>query len=560
MNLPAFLPSLTLSVILALAARAQDETGTGSGNRTLYNGIVLPETWPPRDRDVLSVEPMPAPYLATPPAVIPIDVGRQLFVDDFLIERTDLVRTFHPAEKYRGNPVLVATTPEELRVHEDSSSQSISGGSVALLHGGAFYDPADESLKLWFSGGTSQRFETARSRDGLHWERGPGKIANPSTVVPVNDCFWLDAEATDPAERLKLLAVARAKDRAQHKVQLSPLYHAFYTSADGAKWTDPIPAGDSSDYSSFFYNPFRQRWIYSIKASVPPRHRLRRYAESGRFGEKDIFNTSVFWVGADRLDLPDPRIGDTPQLYSLGAVAYESLMLGMFYIHVGPHNTVCQKLKTPKTIDLKLGFSRDGFHWDRPWREPFIPSARTEGAWDKGYVHSPGGILFVVGDRLIFPYSGCSGTGPDGRKGMYAGQSIGLATLRRDGFASMGTDNGGSLTTRPVTFLGQHLFVNHSSSGGELRVEALTSDGTVAARSEPVSGDSTRQAIQWEGGSSLAPLRGKPVRFRFHLTKGRLYSFWVSPDPGGASHGYLGGGSLEAHGTRDLPPRPSPGR
>ena len=34
------------------------------------------------------------PYLVSPPAVIPIDVGRQLFVDDFLIEQTTLTRVF----------------------------------------------------------------------------------------------------------------------------------------------------------------------------------------------------------------------------------------------------------------------------------------------------------------------------------------------------------------------------------------------------------------------------------------------------------------------------------
>ncbi len=91
-----------LSAFFALCAHpcdAQDPAASGGGERTLDNGIVLPETWPPRDREVLSVEPMPVPYLATPPAVIPIDVGRQLFVDDFLIEETDLVRTFHPAER-----------------------------------------------------------------------------------------------------------------------------------------------------------------------------------------------------------------------------------------------------------------------------------------------------------------------------------------------------------------------------------------------------------------------------------------------------------------------------
>lgn len=544
------------AVLLGDPVIAQSQSLRAPEDRTLYNGIVLPDVWPPRTHEVMSVEPMRVPYLSQPPEVIPVDVGRQLFVDDFLIEKTDLIRTFHQAEKYSGNPILKATTKEELQVREESRSKNAGGGTVALLHGGAFFDPADNFLKLWFSGGTSLRFEMARSRDGLLWERGQDKISNPSTVVPVNDCFWLDSDAKDPAQRLKLLAVARAKPTDRHvpKVELSPLYHAFYTSANGARWSDAVPAGNSSDYSSFFYNPFRKRWVYSIKSSAPPRHRVRRYAESAEFASPGVFDRSVFWVGADKLDKPDPKIGDTPQLYSLGAVGYESLMLGMFYVHVGPHNTVCQKLKSPKVIDLKVGFSRDGFHWDRPFRDPFIPSSRTEGSWDKGYVHSPAGILFVVGDKLVFPYSGCSGTAPDGRKGMYAGQSIGLATLRRDGFASMdAVTAAGTLTTRKIIFKGEHLFVNLSAPEGELSVEVIDEDGKVVASSEVTRGDSTRRLIKWSGIPTLAKYKGKPVRLRFHLTKGQLYSFWVTPDSNGASYGYLGGGSPEAKGVCDLP-------
>ena len=63
---------------------------------TLYNGIVLPREWPPRLADFpTSVEkdPVVPPYLISPPEVIPIDVGRQLFVDDFLIAETTLKRT-----------------------------------------------------------------------------------------------------------------------------------------------------------------------------------------------------------------------------------------------------------------------------------------------------------------------------------------------------------------------------------------------------------------------------------------------------------------------------------
>src|SRR5262245_5678938 len=65
---------------------------------TLYNGIVLPDQWPPRLADFpTSVEkdPVTPPYLSSPPEVSVIDVGRQLFVDDFLISETTLKRTFH---------------------------------------------------------------------------------------------------------------------------------------------------------------------------------------------------------------------------------------------------------------------------------------------------------------------------------------------------------------------------------------------------------------------------------------------------------------------------------
>ncbi|MDP6044355.1 MAG: hypothetical protein QGG25_02010, partial [Phycisphaerae bacterium] len=49
---------------------------------TLYNGIVLPDQWPPSAKHREPRKPMAVPYLKHPPAVIPIDVGRQLFVDD----------------------------------------------------------------------------------------------------------------------------------------------------------------------------------------------------------------------------------------------------------------------------------------------------------------------------------------------------------------------------------------------------------------------------------------------------------------------------------------------
>src|SRR5262245_30355026 len=86
------------SGLLAMAAahRLATSPAPGADGEVLYNGIRLSSPWPPR-APAIAAEPMPVPYLDAPPDVLPIDVGRQLFVDDFLIEHTTLRRTFHAA-------------------------------------------------------------------------------------------------------------------------------------------------------------------------------------------------------------------------------------------------------------------------------------------------------------------------------------------------------------------------------------------------------------------------------------------------------------------------------
>ena len=77
--------------------------GVSTAAEQLYNGIVLPDDWPPTNLDPASYAPSPVPYLEREnvPKVIPIDVGRQLFVDDFLIEDTNLERVYHNPRNLR---------------------------------------------------------------------------------------------------------------------------------------------------------------------------------------------------------------------------------------------------------------------------------------------------------------------------------------------------------------------------------------------------------------------------------------------------------------------------
>ena len=243
-----------------------------------------------------------------------------------------------------------------------------------------------------------------------------------------------------------------------------------------------------------------------------------------------------------------------PQLYNLDCVAYESVLLGLFTIwHGDPGDR-------PKLNNVFVGFSRDGFHWTRGTTRPLVGVSDRRGAWNFGNVQSAGGCCLIVDGSLRFYVSGRAGLPDSGAC------STGLAILRRDGFASMTPrdrpetrNNGappGRLTTRTIEFSGEYLFVNADVTAGELRVEVLTADGGALASFTreaclPVRGDATRHRVEWKDASSLAAVRRRPVRLRFHLTAGHLYSFWISQSTSGKSGGYLAAGGPGFQGPID---------
>ena len=62
--------------------------------------------------------------------------------------------------------------------------------------------------------------------------------------------------------------------------------------------------------------------------------------------------------------------------------------------------------------------------------------------------------------------------------------------------------------------------------------------------------DSTRRRVPLAG---LESKSGQRLRFRFTLTDGELYSFWVSRTEAGHSGGFLGGGAFNRSAIIDDP-------
>ena len=152
----------------------------------------------PRPASFYRDKPLTPPYLVETPDVIPIDVGRQLFVDDFLIAETTLKRTFHQPEFHPACPIFKAEKTWEIR--RDT-------GSAAPFSGGVWYDPADGTFKMWYMAGTGCFFGYATSLDGIHWERPKLDTTrfgdNVLDIEPIqrdSSTVWLDLEETDPAQ------------------------------------------------------------------------------------------------------------------------------------------------------------------------------------------------------------------------------------------------------------------------------------------------------------------------------------------------------------------------
>lgn len=530
----------SLSILVMLASCSQHNENQ---TRTLYNGITIAELWPPR-YEVSSIrEEMPVPYLTNKPAVIPINVGRQLFVDDFLVSESNMETIFHTPDYYSLNPVLGPSEEWE---------NTIEGAPYAApFSDGIWYDEVEQKFKMWYLAGAGiihkddkQTFYTAyaESLDGKHWEKTLCDIVPQTNIVDTCNrdaaTVWLDKQESDPSKRYKLFNVERRPTDRRWQFILK-------YSADGIHWSEGVAqSGDLYDRSSVFYNPFRKVWCLSMRYGTELSSRSRSYLEAAdpetavsmahrvRKGVTD--KNVVYWFSPDDKEPRNPDFPEVdPGIYNFDCIPYESIMLGQYSVWQGPENNICAKLGIQKRNEICLGYSRDGFHYSRPSHVPFMANDQRNDAWNWGNMQSIGGVPLVVGDSLYFYTSG--------RRlnnimwDSYT--STGLAMLRRDGFVSKHAGSeGAELTTEPVTFDGAYLFVN-ADIRGAMQIDVISTSGKTLCTYSLGASDSTKIYV-----GEVKKYSGKNVQLRFKLTDGDIYSFWVSPWESGESRGYMAGG------------------
>ena len=537
-------------------------------HEVLYNGIELPEIWPPRYPLPAKMQEMPLPYVENKPDPIIINVGRQLFVDDFLIESTDMERVCHRARMYEGNPILVG----------DKEWDTTKNGATCAIpfSGGAWFDETDGKFKMWYTGGNYEidgksvhTTSYAESTDGKAWTKPDLGVYGHTNIIDTVDCdsrsVWLNKQEKDPAKRFMTVYVS-TYDNCKYELKYSP---------DGYHWSDVVRrAGDRiQDRSTVIWNPFRNKWIGSLRIVKKFDKNLRSrgyyeddsierivershwvqdeldYARDSCIGNYTMVDRDVvFWFSADDKDprhpFPDIAKEYEPAIYNFDATAYESVMLGQYAVWRGPENHECRDRKINKLNEFCVGFSRDGFHYARPDHLAFMGTVQEEGAWNWGNMQPAIGNPCIVGDSLYFY---CGGRANHHDENWDSWSQTGLGILRRDGFVSMKSMNGeGTLTTSKLSFDGKYFFINAEAEA--VAVELLDAEGN------PVPGftkdecivlkdiNSTKAMVCWKGSGSLKKYAGKTMRFKFYVTDGEIYSFWVSPWKTGESRGYLGGG------------------
>jgi len=476
------------------------------------------------------------------PTVMPvnIDVGRQLFLNDSLLAMNKAKRKWHKPVKDSRSPVLKPETALE------KGGKNGWNPVAAPFVGGVWYDGAEGLFKCWYNAGWANGQAYAYSKDGIVWTRPAIQPDGGNLVYRCNGTrdqgsVVMDVDALDgyPFKSFMYVCGEARKNYAEVR-----------KSKNGIDWTAPVRTAGTGDATSIFYNPFKRQWCFSVRSWNKTDGRTRHLAYDSNF------ETGARYLPQKAPWLKDAVGGlskDGEELYNMDAVAYESVMIGLCQVMKQPQNDEWAKKGEPKSTSLRFGFSTPENIWT--WKFPkmsdggeFIAETRRSGDWDMGYIRSNSGVCIVMDDEIRFYYTGFAGDRSRERSqsvhrgGMYANGSMGLATLRRDGFCSL---SDGTVETKPLVFTkGDRLWLNADAKSGSIEVTAEDLSGKRIGTCLLKGEDSTRrQAFKLPSHT--------PFKLKFSVRDGaELYAFWSS-DASGKSGGYLGGGSPSSKTLRD---------
>ena len=207
-------------------------------------------------------------------------------------------------------------------------------------------------------------------------------------------------------------------------------------------------------------------------------------------------------------------------------------------------------------MDVQLLMSRDGIRWNQTnKRQPFL-KPRGAGHYDAHMVSMTSQPV-EVGDQVRF-YHGAAACHhdwwlwgpsedmdhPEAKDSSLARYSLGLATLRKDGFAGLYANQyrDGLVATQALISEGSKLLINaRCGLNGSVRVEVCNRDGKVLEpcskeNCDPFSGDSVEHTMTWKGNPDVPVKTWRKLRIFLHDAEIFSFRFTDSRDPGVWAH------------------------
>ncbi|MDP1592571.1 MAG: hypothetical protein Q8M07_32710 [Prosthecobacter sp.] len=487
----------------------------------------------------------------------PIAIGsrRELFVDDFLIEKLS-----GKAEQRLHHP-----QPQEIAITHDLPWEGSGSGYHSIFKDGDKYRMYYKSWQLTVTpDGKVNTGEHplfccyAESDDGIHWRKPElglhefnGSKAN-NIVIPHANMGDLKPDGGHPAvfKDDNPAATPDAKYKAIVRSRGAKGLLAL-KSADGLRWSPMADApviteGAFDSQNLAFWDAqaglYRAYWRYFTEGTTdeknwkPSGDRAIRTATSKDF---------IHWENHHDLSYVD---SPSEQLYTNQVKPYHRaphLLLGFptRYIERGwsesmralperEHREWRSKASDRYGMVVTEGLlmaSRDGVTFKR-WNEAFLPPGiERPGTWNYGHQY--------IAWHAVETKSAIEGA--PNELSLYAGENYWTGTsselrrytLRLDGFVSIHAPmKGGELITKPITFTGKALTMNFASSAaGGVKVEIQDANGKAMPGfalndSEEHFGDSLERTVVWKTSSDVSSLAGKSVRLRFGLKDADLYS------------------------------------
>ncbi len=482
--------------------------------------------------------------------VLNIGSHLELFIDDYIIDNLG-----GKAETRLHHPVI-----KELAIIHDEPWEGNGSGYHSIFKDGNIYRMY---YKAWQIKTDKTRTLTpsifccyAESDDGIHWRKPElglydfqGSKAN--NIVFISGMMGgVDADGGHPAV---------FKDE-NPNVSADALYKAIlranktrglfaFKSPDGIHWTpmsqEPIITDGAFDSQNLAFwdnelGEYRAYWRYFDEGTEASPYQGIRGIRTAK--SKDFINwydqADLIYIDSQKEQLYTNQIKPyyrAPHLLIGFPTRYidrgwsESMETLPERQHREWRSSISERYGSALTEGL-LMTSRDGITFNR-WDEAFLrPGIERVGTWNYGQQY--------IAWSVVETKSALEGAPKElslyAVENYWTGTSSDLRryTLRIDGFVSVNAPmSGGELLTKPLTFKGNKLFLNFSSSAaGGIQVEIQDKNGKplpgfTLEDSPPLFGDSIERIVTWKDGKDLSSLEGKTVRLRFLIKDADLFSF-----------------------------------